>query len=124
MKIKLDENVDVRVIPLLRLAGHDVATVQGQNLTSAPDLQVIEVCRIEERCLITADRDFGNRLKYNPAQYSGIIIIHLPPQPSFDDWKLAINTLIQGFKTNSVKGKLWIVKQDKIQEYLPIEDND
>lgn len=99
-------------------------TVRQQNLTSTPDENLIQVCHLEERCLITADKGFGNRLKYNPAQYSGIVIIHLPPQPSFDDWKLAINTLIQGFNTNSVKGKLWIVKQDKIQEYLPIEDND
>lgn len=37
MKIKLDENVDLRVVARLHLAGHDVATVPGQGLSSAPD---------------------------------------------------------------------------------------
>jgi hypothetical protein len=31
MKLKLDENVDLRILPWLRLAGHDVATVPEQN---------------------------------------------------------------------------------------------
>ena len=124
MKIKLDENVDIRIISQLRLSGYDVATVQGQNLISAPDYKVIEVCHSESRCLITNDRDFGNRLKYNPANYSGIVVIRLPPQPSFDDWKSAIDTLIQRLENADVIGKLWIVKENKIQEYLPFENDD
>ena len=83
MKLKLDENVDIRVISQLRLAGHDVATVQGQNLSSAPDPEVIEVCRNESRCLVTADRGFGNRMRFNPSKYSGIVVIRLPPRPDF-----------------------------------------
>jgi predicted nuclease of predicted toxin-antitoxin system len=52
MNLKLDENIDARVITLLRLAGHDVATVPEQGLMSAPDEEVIEVCRSEStwRC--------------------------------------------------------------------------
>jgi predicted nuclease of predicted toxin-antitoxin system len=123
MKIKLDENVDIRVISQLRQAGHDVATVQGQKLTSAPDTKVVEVCHSEARCLITNDRGFGNRVRYNPANYSGIVIIRLPSRPTFEDWKLAISTLIHGFNHADVKGKLWIVKEDKIQEYLPFEND-
>lgn len=56
MKLKLDENIDLRVVTLLQLAGHDVATVPGQGLSSAPDPEIIEVCRREGRCLITCDR--------------------------------------------------------------------
>ncbi|WP_414619997.1 DUF5615 family PIN-like protein [Calothrix sp. CCY 0018] len=36
MKLKLDENIDIRVVTFLRLAGHDVATVPGQGLTLTP----------------------------------------------------------------------------------------
>ncbi len=121
MKIKLDENVDIRVIPLLRQVGHDVMTVKEQGLISTPDENLIEVCRLEERCLITADRGFGNCLKYNPANYSGIIIICLPAQSSFEDWRKAIETLVQGLKRTEVIGKLWIIRQGKIQEYEAIE---
>ena len=60
MKLKLDENVDVRVVTRLRLAGHDVATVSGQGLN---------------------------------ADYVGIIVIRLPPRPTFAYWREAIEVL-------------------------------
>jgi len=61
VKLKLDENIDIRVVTLLRLAGHDVTTVPGQNLISAADEELIDVCHSESRCLISCDRGFGNR---------------------------------------------------------------
>lgn len=77
MKLKLDENIDLRIISLLRLAGHDVATVPEQGLSSVPDVEVIDVCRREGRCLVTADRGFGNRLRkkrFPPRYRMGLVI--------------------------------------------------
>ncbi|MEH2147639.1 DUF5615 family PIN-like protein [Nostoc sp.] len=34
MKLKLDENINLRVVTLLQLAGHNVATLPGQGLSS------------------------------------------------------------------------------------------
>jgi predicted nuclease of predicted toxin-antitoxin system len=68
VKLKLDENVELRVVTFLRLAGHDVETVPNQGLTSALDVELINVCRQEERCLVTADRGFGNRMRFNPSE--------------------------------------------------------
>lgn len=121
MKLKLDENIDLRVVTLLRLAGHDVATVPGQGLISAPDEELVNVCRAEARCLVTCDRGFGNRLKYNPANYAGIIIIRLPSRYTFADWREAIETVILGLEQAEVAGKLWIIQGGTIREYEPIE---
>lgn len=121
MKLKLDENVDVRVVTQLRLAGHDVATVQGQGLSSAPDREVIEACCREERGLVTADRGFGNRMRFDPSSYLGIVVIRLPSRSTFDDWRKAIETLILGLDSATVEGKLWIIQQRRILEYQPIE---
>ncbi|PAX59914.1 DUF5615 family PIN-like protein [Brunnivagina elsteri] len=121
MNLKLDENIDTRVVSLLCLAGHDVATVLGQGLMSAPDEEVIEVCRSEGRCLVTCDRGFGNRVKYNPSNYPGIVIIRLPSRYIFADWQQAIETLNQGLESAEVTGKLWIIQGGSIQEYQPIE---
>ena len=121
MKLKLDENIDLRVVTLLQLAGHDIATVPGQGLSSAPDTEVIDVCRCEGRCLVTCDRGFGNRLKYNPSDYPGIVIIRLPSRPNFAFWQEAIETLIQGLNAAEVTRKLWIIQRGSIQEYRPIE---
>lgn len=33
-EIEVDENIDLRVVTLLQLAGHNVATLPGQGLSS------------------------------------------------------------------------------------------
>ena len=121
MKLKLDENVDLRVVTFLRLAGHDVETVPNQGLTSAPDVELINVCRQEERCLVTADRGFGNRMRFNPSEYAGIVVIRLRSRANFTEWREAIETLILGLEQAEVFGKLWIIRQGTIQEYQPTE---
>jgi predicted nuclease of predicted toxin-antitoxin system len=120
MKIKLDENVDLRVVTRLQLAGHDVATVPGQGLRSAPDTQVIEVRQQEERCLVTADRGFGNRTRFVPTHYAGIVVVRLPNGATFADWRKAIDTLILGLEQSDVFGRLWMVQGEVIHEYQPI----
>jgi predicted nuclease of predicted toxin-antitoxin system len=122
MNIKLDENLgDIRISSRLTLAGHDVATFRQQGLTSAPDKELIEVCRQEERCLITLDRGFGNRIQYKPNDYAGIVLIRLPPNASFTDRVKAIDALILALDRADVNGKLWIVKDGIVQEYKSIE---
>ncbi len=122
MNIKLDENLgDTRISSRLKLAGHDVATVRQQGLTSAPDIELIKVCRQEKRCLVTLDRGFGNRFQYNPKDYEGIVLIRLPPNASFADRVKVIDTLILALEQEDVSGKLWIVKDESVQEYKSIE---
>ncbi len=125
MNIKLDENLgSLRVATWLRLAGHDVATVREQGLTSTPDEELIVICHQEGRILVTSDIGFGNRLKYNPSDYSGIIILRLPGRSKFADWREAIETLIAGLEAADVAGKLWIISNGNIQEYQQIELED
>ena len=70
----------------MRLAGHDVATVSGQGLNSTPDIEVIDVCRQEKRGLVTADRGFSNRLRYNPAYYAEIVDSEPKPDITSQDF--------------------------------------
>ncbi len=66
MKLKLDENLGNRGAELFRAAGHEVATVSEQLLTSASDEKLINTCHAEQRCLITLDLDFSNPLRFAP----------------------------------------------------------
>jgi hypothetical protein len=119
MKIKLDENIGERGKSLLIAAGHDVCTVLEQNLQSAPDPEVIEVCQIEQRCLVTLDLDFSNPIQYNPAEYSGIAVFRLPKSPSPQDLIDTIVTFINALKTETIIGQLWIIKRGQIRIYQP-----
>jgi predicted nuclease of predicted toxin-antitoxin system len=117
MKIKLDENIGQRGRALLIEAGHDVATILEQNLQSAPDPEVIEVCRLEERCLVTLDLDFSNPLRFMPSEYSGIAVLRLPNRPTHQDLIDAIVTLVNALTTQSIIGKLWIIQRGQIRIY-------
>lgn len=124
MNIKLDENLgNLRVATWLRFAGHDVTTVREQGLTSAPDEELINICTNEGRVLVTSDRGFENRIKYNPSHYMGIIVIRLSARSKFEEWREAIDTLIAGLDAADVTGKLWIIRQGNIQEYQPLESD-
>ena len=121
MKIKLDENLGERGAALFRSAGHDVASVPQQQMFGASDHQLIDVCRREDRCLVTLDLDFSNPLVFKPSDYSGIAVLRLP-QRSLDTelWEACV-VLIGGLEVAPIEGRLWIVDSGRIREYRPDE---
>jgi predicted nuclease of predicted toxin-antitoxin system len=117
VKLKLDENIGRQGAELLRQAGHDVASVVEQGLKSSSDLNVIEVCRTEGRCLVTLDLDFSNPLRFNPIDYGGIIVLRLPARPTPTSLLDTVQTLIGGLEQEEIIGKLWIVQRERIRIY-------
>ena len=122
LQIKLDENLGLRGRQLLADAGHDVATVSEQGLTSAPDEELIAVCRRERRCLVTLDLDFSNPFVFPPVDYAGIAVIRLPRWPSPDDLYAAVSTLVTALESDEIEGKLWIIERHRVRQYLPEDD--
>jgi predicted nuclease of predicted toxin-antitoxin system len=122
VKLKLDENIGARGIGLLLQAGHEVATVTQQGLSSSRDENLLRVCVSEKRCLVALDLGFSNPLVFKPSEYEGIVVLRLPPKPTPKDLLTEIKTLIGALAQKEIKGNLWIVQRGKIREYEPREE--
>ena len=119
MRFKLDENLGRTCAGLLTKAGHDVATVRGQNLCSSSDENLAKICGQEKRCLVTLDLDFGNPLRFSPNQYAGIVVLRLSTKSSYRDLSDCLKMLVRGLENREVAGRLWIVQRNSIREYEP-----
>lgn len=63
---------------MLRARGWDVETVDRQELSSVTDETLIEICRIEDRAVISFDKDFADVIRFSPLRYRGIVVLRLP----------------------------------------------
>lgn len=120
MKLKLDENFDVRLVPLLAAEGFDADTVLGEGLSSSPDETIFDTCKAIGRTLVTLDLDFSNPFHFPPADTAGIIVVR-PPQAILPMIQATLWSVLPQLKSGSVKGKLWIVEPGRIREHDPAD---
>lgn len=109
MRLKLDENLSRRCLALFQAAGHDTASVASQGLCSTSDAVLIDICRDEQRCLVTLDLDFGNPLLFKPSKYSGIAVLRLPRQCDPPELEGLVQVLIATLAKEEISQKLWII---------------
>lgn len=108
MRIKLDENFDVRPTSLLADGGHEVDTVPAENLSGSPDEVIYETCRVTGRTLITLDMDFANPFRFPPEPLEGIVVVR-PPRAILSAIRATLVSVLGELKSRSLKGMLWIV---------------
>ncbi len=77
MKFLLDENVDARLTPYLQGEGHDVLRLVSDYPAGLPDQRVLAIAAVEERILITNDRDFGELVFVHRQPHTGVILLRL-----------------------------------------------
>jgi predicted nuclease of predicted toxin-antitoxin system len=77
MKIKLDENLPLRLATLLKDLGHDVHTPHEERLIGRADREIWEATQKESRFLITQDLDFSDSRRFTPGSHHGILLVRL-----------------------------------------------
>ncbi len=80
MQFKIDENLPVEIAELLIQTGYDAKTVYDQNLKGVKDSHLINICKKENRILVTFDTDFSDINTYPPKKFNGIIVLRLGSQ--------------------------------------------
>ena len=114
MKFKVDENLPVEVVELMRQAGHDAKTVLKQHMSGAADFDIALVCQREGRILVTLDLDFADIRAYPPAQYPGFIVLRLRKQDKPHVLEI-LNRMLLVFPDEPLEQHLWIVEETQIR---------
>lgn len=92
MKIKLDENLPISLVPLLASYGLVADTVQDEGLSGHPDSDVWAAAQQEGRFLVTQDLDFSDRRRFPPGSHHGLLLLRLA-QPGVSSLRLAIDSV-------------------------------
>ncbi len=113
-QFKIDENLPVEVALLFKEAGYDAMTAAEQSLEGCVDPLIAQVCRDEQRAIVTLDLDFADIRTYPPASYFGIIVLRLHNQakPFVLD---VIRQLIPLLEREALLGKLWVVNEQTLR---------
>jgi predicted nuclease of predicted toxin-antitoxin system len=114
MRLKLDENLDVRLATWLASIGHDAQTVRDEQLSGAPDEDFFVAARHEHRCLITLDLDFSDPFRFPPTDSAGTVVLR-PPVPSMPLIRLLLEQAIAHTAVESPEGKIWIVEPGRVR---------
>jgi len=114
VKFKIDENLPLELVNLLSAAGHDVASVLGQELGGATDPTLAEHCRAEDRALMTLDVGFADIRRYPPERFPGLIVLRLRRHdtPYIVD---VVRQLLTPISTEPLSSHLWIVEEGRLR---------
>lgn len=82
MRLLLDENVPMASVRALRAAGHDVYSA-SEVAIGAPDEELLARAHVDQRLLITFDRDFGDlAVRHHHGASGGIVLLRFVPRNS------------------------------------------
>lgn len=115
---KVDEDLPREIGLMLRKAGHDALSVLEQGLTGAADTRVWEVSQSEGRCILTADKGFGDITKLTAAGNPGIILLHLPRE-SRNGYIRLVEAFLSKFDLDAIHGAIISVSPEAIRVRRP-----
>lgn len=118
MKIKLDENLPLRLAAALQDLGHDVHTTSSEGLTGRADLDIWAVAQAEARFLITQDLDFSDIRKFAPGSHAGVLLVRLH-SPSRQNLISRVQNVFQTEGVDQWTGCFVVVSERKIRVIKP-----
>ncbi len=114
VRFKLDENLPLDARRLLELAGHDAHTAVEEALAGATDEKILQVCRVEDRILVTLDMDFADVRSYLAAGHAGIWILR-PATQSMDAILSVLRDALSLIGREETSNRLWIVETGRVR---------
>jgi len=118
MRIKLDENLPVRMARMLAECGHDVDTVHQEGLAGRRDKEIWEAAQQGRRFLVTQDLDFSDRRRFAPGTHCGLLLVRLR-EPGRDALLRAVRQIFQSEDVTAWQGCVVVLTDRKVRILRP-----
>lgn len=114
MNFLANENFPLTSIKILRNAGYDVASIIEET-PGAKDIDVIRRANLENRIILTFDRDYGELIyRYNYSVPGGLVYFRF--DPSTPEAPAKVLTAILQKEDLSLIGKFTVIDKNKIRQ--------
>lgn len=114
MRIKLDENLPLRLVEALSRLGHDIVSVPEEGLSGKDDHQVWSAAKTENRFLITQDLGVADIRRVQSEAPAGVLLIRLR-EPGRDALFHRVFSLFQPEKVETWSGCLVVATERKLR---------
>jgi len=116
MRFLVDEDLPRSVDNLLRQYGHEVIDVRDIGLRGASDADIAAYSKEHGLCLLTGDRGFADVRNYPPAQYPGVVVLHLTAKATSSAILTMLKSLlVQAEVVSQLGGKLAVVELGRVR---------
>src|SRR5947209_18541556 len=117
MRIKLDENLGLDLVPTLEALGHDVEHVYGEGLSGHSDQEVWEAAQSEARFLVTQDVRFADAV-FAAGEHHGLLLVRLK-RPGARAVAARVTLLFETEEVRSWSGCFVICTNSKVRVRRP-----
>ncbi len=113
MKFLTDENVAASTVVILRKEGHDVKDIKEERLYGTSDKEILRIACLEDRILISHDKDFLDLFSFTKIPHKGMILLRCHNQRPTNVQKHLLHLLHSDFK-NKIESNLVILTETKV----------
>jgi predicted nuclease of predicted toxin-antitoxin system len=118
VRLKLDENLPHELAAALRGEGHDVHTVDEEQLAGESDPVIVAAATDEGRLLLTLDRGIGDLRRYPPGSHAGILVLR-PVAQDPDSILALIQRLVRTHPLDELRSCVVVVEPSKVRIRRP-----
>jgi len=114
MDFLANENIPIKSIRILRIAGYNVVSV-GEETAGAKDQDVLSRAHSENRVILTFDRDYGELIyRHKSNAPAGIVYFRFEPTTPEEPAEVLLSVLQKG--SVPVLGKFTVIERDRIRQ--------
>ena len=115
LKFLINENMPRSTAKALKEIGCESMDVRDHNLSGKSDSEIFKFAQKEKAIILTADRGFGNILRFPLGKHNGIVVANFQNEMSTREINTHIVKRIQSLSKGEVSGSLVIIDSKKVR---------